>query len=246
MDNPGYIALSRLGAQQRSVDTIAHNIANANTPGFKANRLVFEDFVARTAGERRPGAREVAFNVDRGSYRDQAPGALTRTDNPLDLALGGDGFFVIDTPRGERFSRSGRFTIAPDGRVTTSEGYALMSTDGRPITVTEQDSRLTVSADGTVESQNGPLGRVRIVTFEDQNRLVPEGETLFRGEGMEPQAAAQPKVVQGMLEESNVNAILEMTRMMTEVREFQFVHQFLEREGERLANVVERLTRKRN
>lgn len=246
MDNPGYIALSRLGGQQRNVDTMANNIANAGTPGFKAGRLVFEDFVFDRGGSRRPGAREVAFSVDRGSYRDPTAGPLNRTDNPLDLALSGDGFFTIDTPRGERFTRSGRFTIAPDGRVTTSEGYTLMNIENRPITVSQQDTRLTVAADGTVESENGPLGRIRIVTFEDQNRLRPEGEVLFAADGIDPQPAAAPKVMQGMIEDSNVQPILEMTRLMTELREFQFVSQFVEREGERLQNAVERLSRRRS
>jgi flagellar basal-body rod protein FlgF len=244
MDQPGHIALSRLGAQQRHVDKIAHNLANANTPGFKAGRMLFDDWVAMRAGERRPGARDVAFVHDRASFRDQAPGKFTRTDNPLDLAISGEGFFVIDTPRGERFSRAGRFTRAPDGRVTTSEGYALMDTNNRPIVVTEQDTRLSIAADGTVESENGPLGRIRIVAFDDLNRLRPEGEVLFAAD-TPPRAVERPALTQGMVEDSNVEPILEMTRMMSEVREFQFVTQFVEREGERQLNAIERLTRRR-
>jgi flagellar basal-body rod protein FlgF len=246
MDSPGYIALSRLGAQQRNVDTIAHNLANANTPGFKASRMLFDEYLVPHGGERRPGARELAFVQDRASFRDQAAGKLSRTDNPLDLAITGEGFFVIDTPRGERFTRAGRFTIAPDGRVTTSEGYALLDRDNRPLVVTEQDTRLTVAPDGTLESENGPLGRIRVVDFEDRNRLRPEGEVLFAADGADPRTVDAPKLTQGAVEDSNVEPILEMTRMMNEVREFQFVTQFVEREGERQMNMIERLTRRRN
>lgn len=244
MDTPGHIALSRLAAQQRSIDTISLNLANANTPGFKAGRMMFDDWVARGAGLARPGARDVHYVQDRATYRDHANGRMTRTDNPLDISIGGDGFFVIDTPRGERYTRSGRFTLAPDGRVTTSEGYALMNVENRPIVVTEQDTRLTLAADGSLASENGELGRIRIVRFDDLNRLRPEGEVLFAAD-TPPRAAETPRVVQGMVEESNVEPVMEMTRLMAEVREFQFITQFVEREGERQTNMIDRLLRRR-
>lgn len=244
MDTPGYVAISRLAAQQRNVDTIASNLANSGTPGFKANRMLFDAWIARNGGIDRPGARPVAYVQDRATYRDQAAGRLTRTDNPLDLAISGEGFFVIDTPRGERYTRSGRFTLAPDGRLTTSEGYTLLSSEGKPMVVTEQDTRLTVAADGTLESENGPLGRIRVVTFDDTNRLRPEGQVLFAADAP-ARTAETPRISQGMVEESNVEPILEMTRLMGEVREFQFVSQFVDREAEREANAIERLTRRR-
>lgn len=245
MDNPGYVAMSRLAAQQRNVDTIAQNLANVGTPGFRASRLLFDTWVAQQAGIDRPGGRSVAFAQDRASFRDHAMGTMTRTDNPLDIAITGEAFFVIDTPRGERFTRAGRFTIAPDGRITTSEGYALMDTQNRPLVVTAQDTRLTVAPDGTLESENGPIGRIRLVDFADRNLLRPEGDVLFVAQ-VEPEPAVDAKLVQGMVEESNVQPILEMTRLMSEVREFQFVTQFVEREGERQTNAIERLTRRRN
>jgi flagellar basal-body rod protein FlgF len=245
MDTPGHIALSRLAAQSRNVEKIAHNLANSGTPGFKAGRMLFDDWVAKSAGIARPGARDVAFVHDRASFRDQAAGKLTRTDNPLDIAIHGEGFFVIDTPRGERYTRAGRFTVAPDGRVTTSEGYALMDTDNRPLVVTEQDTNLTLAPDGSLSSQNGPLGRIRVVEFDDRNRLRPEGEVLFAADAP-PRAMETPRLTQGMVEESNVEPIMEMNRLMAEVREFQFVSQFVEREGERQQSAIERLTRRRN
>lgn len=245
MDNPGYVALSRLAAQQRNVDTIAHNLANVNTPGFKAARLLFDKWIAPNSGQDRPGARDIAFAQDRATFRDHTMGTLNRTDNALDVAISDDAFFVIDTPRGERFTRAGRFTIAPDGRVTTSEGYALLDTQNRPLVVTAQDTRLSVAPDGTLESENGPIGRIRLVTFADRNALRPEGDVLFTSTAA-PEAAPEARVVQGMIEESNVQPILEMTRLMAEVREFQFVTQFVEREGERQMNAIERLTRRRN
>jgi flagellar basal-body rod protein FlgF len=245
MDTPGHIALSRLAAQQRSVDTMAENLANAGTPGFKASRMLFSDWLARGSGITRPGARDVAFVQDRATFRDLAAGKMTKTDNPLDVAIAGDGFFAIDTPRGERYTRAGRFTIAPDGRVTTSEGYALMSTENQPLIVTEQDSRITIAADGTVQSENGTLGRIRVVAFDDKNRLRPEGQLLFASDAP-PRAVEAPQISQGMVEDSNVEPIMEMTRLMAEVREFQFISQFVEREGERQANVIDRLTRRRS
>lgn len=244
MDTPGYVALSRLGAQSRNVDTIALNLANSSTPGFKAGRILFDEWIARNGGVDRPGARQVAYVQDRASYRDQSSGRLAKTENPFDLAISGEGYFVIDTPRGERFTRSGRFTLAPDGRITTSEGLALLSNTGQPLIVTDQDTRITVAADGTLASENGPLGRIRVVTFDDKNRLRPEGNVLFAADAP-PLPVDAPHISQGMVEESNVEPILEMTKLMAEVREFQFVSQFVDREAERQTNAIERLTRRR-
>jgi flagellar basal-body rod protein FlgF len=245
MDNANYVALSRLAVQNRNVEAIAHNLANANTPGFRASRMLFDEWMAKSAGIDRPGARPVAFVQDRASYREREQGAMVKTENPLDLAISGEGFFAIDTPRGERYTRAGRFTLSPDGRVTTSEGYALLDTENRPIVVTEQDTRLTLTADGTLESENGPLGKIRVVGFDDLNRLRPEGQILFAADAP-PRAIEAPKLLQGMVEDSNVKPLLEMTRMMSEVREFTFVTQFVDRESERQLNTIERLTRKRN
>lgn len=246
MDNAGYIILSRLGAQLRATQVVANNLANTDTPGFRAERAVFAQHLERQPGvSNPPGAPGVAFTIDRATWRDTAGGPLTTTGNPLDVAIQGDGFFAVETAQGERFTRAGRFTLHPEGRITDLDGNTVLDVRGTPIAVSANDTRLQVLGDGTIRSENGPLGRLRVVRFEDPQALRAEGDRLFASD-----AAAlpveRPAVVQGAIEGSNVRPVLEVTRMTAELREFQFAAQFAEREGERLQTAVERILRRRS
>lgn len=245
MDSPGYIILSRLSLQSRATEVLAHNVANADTPGFRAQRPVFTHYVARQSAAP-PGGRPVAYVQDRATWREMENGPVQATGNPLDVALAGDGFFAVETPRGERFTRAGRFSIGDGGRIVDMEGNAVMGAEGNPIAVAPNDTRITIQGDGTVRSENGTLGRLRVVSFANPQTLRAEGDRLFDAAGEPPQPVERPSVVQGALEGSNVRAIAEMTRLTTELREFQFAAQFAEREGERLSTAVERILRRRS
>ncbi len=246
MDSPGYIVLSRLGAQMRAQSLTAHNLANADTPGFRATRPVFAEHPAiQRMGQHPRGGREVDYSWDRASWRDERAGAISRTGNPLDVALAGEGYFAVDTPRGERFTRAGRFTIGGDGRLLDHSGNAVLNEAGNPIAVSPGDTSIEIKGDGTIRSENGEIGRLRVVRFADNQALVSEGDRLFDAAGQQPEPVAQPGVVQGAVEGSNVQSITELTRMMAEVREFQFATQFAEREGERIQTAVERILRRR-
>lgn len=244
MDTPGYVILSRLGAQLRATQVLAHNLANADTPGFQAQRPIFAHHLQPLAGAARRD--EVAFSIDRATWRDTAQGPLSTTGNPLDLALRGEGYFVLESPAGEtRYTRAGRFTQSAEGRVTDGEGNAVLGANGAPIAIGPADTRIEVQGDGTVRSENGVLGRLRVVRFETPQQLRAIGNHLFAAEE-EPQAVQRPGVVQGALEGSNVSPVLEMVRMTAEVREFQTATSFAEREGERLQTAVERILRRRS
>jgi flagellar basal-body rod protein FlgF len=238
MDNPGYIILSRLALQNRATAVLANNLANADTPGFRALRPVFGEFVQRQdAAGLPPGGRPVAFVQDRATWREMEPGAMQVTGNPLDVAISGEGFFAVETPRGERFTRAGRFSLGEGGRIVDMEGNPVLNTEGAPIAVAPNDSRIEILGDGTVRSENGPLGRLRVVRFEAPQALRAEGDRL---------RIDRPALRQGVLEGSNVRPILEMTRLTAELREFQFAAQFAEKEGERLSTAVERILRRRS
>ncbi len=241
MDSPGYIVLSRLVAQQRTAAVTAHNIANADTPGFRAARPVFGAVLDRQMGGR------VAFTQDRATWRDAGAGPLARTGNPLDLAIAApDGFFAVETPRGERFTRAGRLTLDAGGRISDAEGNAVLGADGRPIALGAGDTRIEVLGDGTVRSENGVLGRLRLVRFDDPQRLLAEGDRLMAAPpDLPPRAVERPGVIQGAVEGSNVRPIAELTRMTEETRQFQMAAQMAEREGERLGTAVERILRRR-
>jgi flagellar basal-body rod protein FlgF len=248
MDSPGYIVLSRLVAAQRASAATANNIANADTPGYRAQRPVFGAWLERqrdVAGP--PSGRQVAFTQDRATWRETQSGGLQRTGNPLDLAISNaEGFFAVETPRGERFTRAGHFTLDQQGRVVDPDGNAVLGADGRPIQVAPGSSRIEVLGDGTLRTEAGPAGQLRIVRFPDAQKLTAEGDRLHAApEDMPPEPVQRPGVVQGAVEGSNVRPVLELTRLTDEMRQFQFVAQMAEKEGERLATAVDRILRRR-
>ena len=245
MDTTGYVVLSRMVALQRQTDMTAHNIANANTPGFKASRMLFSDYLVNQRRVDQPAAaRTVHFVQDRGTHREMATGALQSTGNPLDIALARDGFLVFATPRGERYGRNGRLTLDADGRLVGAEGFPVLAEGGEPIVIAPDEGQITIAADGTVSTENGRIGRIRVVRFDDPQALRAEGVNLYASDA-EPRPADAPVVMQGMVEESNVRPVIELTLLMAQLREFQFAAQFIEREGERQTQAIERLTRRR-
>lgn len=237
MDITGNVATSRLVAQQRAMDVIADNIANANTPGFRAERVQFSDWLSKqsTAPE-----RTVAYTQDRATWREQQSGTLTHTGNPLDLALTNDGYFTVSTPRGPRLTRDGRFTLLPSGTVADSAGDALLDSNGQPVQLSQTDTIITVAGDGTLSSENGQLAKIGVVQPSDPMQLTAEGNTLFRS-GSATAPVVTPAVVQGAVEDSNVQPVLEVTRMMDGERQFQFMIQFIQAESDRQQSVIDKL-----
>lgn len=245
MDTPSLVALSRLVAQQRAMDVTATNLANASTPGFQAGRVVFSDWLSRqTRTDSPPGGATVAYVQDRATYRDQTQGTLQHTGNPFDLALGGEGYFTVDTARGPRLTRAGRFTPGADGTIGDADGNALLDNEGKRMRLAPGDAHISVSADGTISSENGRIGRVGVVRPADAYRMQAEGGRTLRAET--PTSPVEtPRIVQGALEDSNVQPVLETTRMMTALREFQFASQFVQAESERQTKAIDKLTQRR-
>jgi flagellar basal-body rod protein FlgF len=241
MDIVSSVAASRLVAQQRAMDVIADNIANANTPGFKMERVQFSDWLMRLRGADVPrGDRTVAYTQDRATWRDQSEGTLTHTGNTFDLGITSDGYFTVSTPRGPRLTRDGRFGLMPDGTLSDGAGNAVLDTNGRPIVLSPADTNIAIAGDGTISSENGQLAKIGVVRPTDPMRLAAEGNTLFRSDSPTT-AVASPGVVQGSTEDSNVQPVLEMTRMMDGLRQYQFVAQFVQAESERQQSVIDKL-----
>ena len=242
MELTTYVALSYMAAKQRALDVTAANLANAGTNGFKAERVLFSDWLSSqqaTDGSR--GRQPVSFVQDRATWREQSEGPLQHTGNPLDLAIGGDGYFTVDTPRGPRLTRAGRFTPQPDGTITTAKGEALLDAGGQKLRLSPADITLTVTSDGQLSSENGTIGRIGVVQPTDTAQVRSEGDDSLRADT--PTATvASPRVLQGVLEDSNVQPILEMTRMMDGLRSFQLTSQMVEQESQRQQNAIDKLT----
>ncbi len=242
MDNATTVALSRLVAQQRALDVIATNIANSDTPGFKAERMVFSDWLNRQSQTTAPpGGRIVTYTQDRATYRDPQEGVLQPTSNPLDLAIQGNGYFTVSTPQGPRLTRSGRFELMPDGTITDMDANPLLDPNGRQIQLAAADTGITVTADGTINSVNGPVGKVGIVAASDPQKLQLEGNHLANASNTSTTQVAAPKVIQGALEGSNVQPIGELTSMMSNLREFQFVTQFIQGQSDLQSSAIDKI-----
>ncbi len=242
MDNASLIGLSRQAALRRQLDVIANNLANMNTAGFKSEHVLFAEYVM-------PVAEASAFSGDDQSLsyvqdgrplNDFGVGGMNATGNALDLAIDGDGWFAVETPDGERYTRNGAFTLDGEGRLATVDGHPVLG-DGGPITFAAEESGIEIARDGTVSSSAGIKGRLRIVAFADENLLRREGDTLFSGE--DPQPSEGLRVAQGALESSNVRSVVEMTRMIEVTRAYTSLAKTLADSHEMRNDAISRLGR---
>jgi flagellar basal-body rod protein FlgF len=241
MDITTSLAASRLVAQQRAIDITANNIANANTPGYRTERVQFSDWIDRQTGTAAPpGGGSITYTQDRATYREQQAGSISHTGNPFDLALSGDGFFTVATKDGTRLTRAGRFGPMPDGTLADSSGNAVLDVNGKPIKLPPADTQVTISGDGTVSTENGQAGKIGVVQPTDPMKLRAEGATNFVADGTTTPVAS-PGIVQGAIEESNVQPVMEVTRMMNDLRQFQFVTQLIQAEGDRQQTTIDKL-----
>ena len=207
MDNALLISLSQQIASYRSMDVIANNLANASTPAFQREEPTFSEYVASVRpAEGQSGTQSISFVQDAGIVRDLSEGHLNTTDAPFDMAIHGKGYFAVQTPNGERYTRNGHFTLDNSGQIVTSNGDAVQG-DGGAITITPDDGDVHIAQDGTVSGKNGQIGRIRIVDFANPRALTKEGASLFAADGQSPATATNFTLQSGMLENSNVEPV---------------------------------------
>ena len=200
MDIASNVATSRLVAQQRAIDVIADNIANANTPGFKAQRMQFSDWLSPQKSAAPQGGGTIAYTQDRATWREQQVGTLSHTGNPLDLALGRDGYFTVQTANGPSAHPRRPFRSAAQRHAGGQSGHAVLDSNGKPIQFAPTDTQITIAGDGTVSTENGQLGKLGVVNASDPMKLVAEGSTLFRAD-VPTAPVTTPAIVQGSIED---------------------------------------------
>lgn len=232
MDNAGYTALSRQSGLMREMRVVANNIANSATTGFRQEGLVFSEHVAAIGNG--PSISMAGATVRNTSL---VQGTLTETRGPLDLAIEGEGFFLIETPQGERLTRAGNFTANGEGDLVTNDGFRVLDAGGAPVFIPPDATDLGISADGTVSAGGRPLTQIGLYLPVDGNGLVREDGVMFRSEaGVEP--AANGRILQGFLENSNVDPIGQLARMIEVQRAYELGQSFLDAENERLRDAV--------
>jgi flagellar basal-body rod protein FlgF len=217
----------------REMQVVANNIANASTTGFRAEGVIFSEHINALGPD--SGSLSMATANVRDTVMTQ--GSLTQTGGTFDLAIEGEGFFVVDTPNGQRLTRAGAFGPNENGDLVTPEGYPVLDAGGAPLFVPQGVGRVGIGADGTLSANGQPIGQVGIVTPDDPNQMFRESGVLFdaRG-GFTP--APDGRVLQGFLEESNVNPILQVSRMIEVQRAYELGQGFLDNEHERIRGVI--------
>ncbi len=208
MLNAEYVSLSRLQALSVQLDVAANNLANMSTTGYKSENTLFQEYLVTL-----DNGDKVSYVQDWGLMRNTAAGSLTATGNTLDMALDGPGYFSVETADGIRYTRNGNFSIDSEGRLVTSDGNPVLDDTGVPIQFTEFDNKVTVSSDGTISTQAGVVGKLGIVTFADEQLLRKTGNSRYATDQV-PQPNEKTAVVQGMIENSNVQPILELTDLI--------------------------------
>jgi flagellar basal-body rod protein FlgF len=241
METPTYVALSRQTALLRQMDTVANNLANMVTPGFKEEVEVFTTVPIRSQTWGQP--QKLAYVQDFATARDFSAGPMTPTGNDLDMAIQGNGFFAVQTPSGIRYTRLGHFTLNAAGQMVTKAGYPVLA-GGAPITINPDDGPVQIASDGTVSADRTQQGNAQVVygkldvfDFADRNQLKPEEGTLFATNAA-PIQVAQPAIAQRMLEQSNVQPVKELTTMIWVQRNYEAVQKFIEGEDDRMRRAV--------
>jgi flagellar basal-body rod protein FlgF len=238
MENLSYISLSQQMALTRQMDVTANNIANMNTPGFKTQGLLFKEYLNQT-----PNPQERISQVQSdGSYHDFAPGAMAQTSNKLDAAIQGNGYFTVQTPQGIRYTRDGAFSLNANGEIVTKAGFKIMADGNSALTIPQGDTDITIMGDGTISTENGAIGKLKIVSFDNEQVLVPEGNNLYNAGNAPEQPVETPDIQQGFLESSNVQPILEMNRMIEISRLYQAAQQIIMRDHDQQRSMIRALT----
>jgi flagellar basal-body rod protein FlgF len=240
MDNALLVSLSQQLAAYRSMDVIANNLANLSTPAFKREAVKFEEFVQQVQpSEGQSDPQTVSFVRDTGVVRDLSEGRLERTGAPYDLAINGNGYFVVQTDAGERYTRNGHLTLNGDGQLITDSGDPVQG-DGGPITVTVDDGDIHIAADGTVSGKQGQMGKLRVVDFANERALKKEGDSLY-STSQSPTTVTNAKIMQGTLETSNVEPVIEISRMIDIMRAYQATATLAQSQSDLKSRAIEKL-----
>ena len=237
MENTLYIALSYQTVMQRQMDVIANNIANVSTPGFKGEQMMFVEYLNDAVGK-----DDVSFVQDIAVVRDFREGSFSRTANPLDVAISGKGWLEVDTPNGMRYTRNGHLQIDAKNTLTTASGHPVLGENGRPINMPANGGNIVIAPDGTISVDNQRVDRLKLVNFDNEQLLRKDSESLYSTDAP-TLPAPQAKVAQGMIEESNVKPIVEITNMIGAMREFQSAQQMIEEEHKRQLTAIDTLTK---
>ena len=238
MDSPGYTTLTRMSGLKSEMQAIANNIANVSTTGYRKEGLIFSEHIARLSA----GEDSLSMAYANVQMTNDAQGPLTPTGGAFDFAIEGDGFFLIETPQGQALTRAGAFTPNDQGELTTHDGYRLLDNGGAAIFVPPDARNVAVAADGTVSADGQPLAQIGLFMPTDPTQLDRTNGTRFVTDaGVEPHEGSV--ILQGYVENSHVNAVVEIARMIEVQHGYTLGQKFIRKEDERIKSVISTLGR---
>ncbi|MGA2570217.1 MAG: flagellar basal-body rod protein FlgF [Terracidiphilus sp.] len=226
MDSGYYAACTALVTRTQAMDTIANNLANANTVGYRAEHNVFRSVLA-DAGDREESSFDQVVNrygILSGTAIDETQGALQKTGNELDMAIDGPGFFVVKTANGTMYTRNGAFQVSASRQLVTSNGDVVMGDRGA---ITLPSGNISISADGTISSNGAVSGKLSVVEFTPGTELTSMGNTYYTAPPDSETPSGKSSVRQGMLESSNVNPILGLVELISAQRQAEMAQRTL-------------------
>lgn len=236
MDAAGYTTLGRQSGLMREMQVVANNIANLSTTGFRREGVIFAEHVARL--EAGP-----SLSMAHGNARliDLSQAGLSQTGGSFDLAIQGEGFFLIETPGGQALTRAGSFTPSDTGELVTNDGKRLLDQGGAPVFIPPGARAVAVAADGTISADGQPLAKLGLWAPVDPAGLRHQGGTEFTAPELQPVAGGS--ILQGFLEDSNVEPVSEIARMIAVQRAYELGQKFLDSEDQRARGVIQTLGR---
>jgi flagellar basal-body rod protein FlgF len=239
MENSLYVGLSRQVVMERAMRTVANNVANISTPGYRGQNPMFHEFISKPKGATEP----LKMVYDFGQYTTTTAGPLQLTGGTYDVALNGDGFMGVQTPSGEtQYTRAGNFTVNNEGQLVNAQGYPVAGNGGGAITIPQGTSDVKILPTGDVLADGNAVGQIMMVEFANLNGLKPQGNNLYKNdEGNNPTPALNTTMKQGAIEGSNVNSVLEMTRMIEISRDYQSTMRMVTSEDERQRGTIQKL-----
>ncbi|WP_322893033.1 MULTISPECIES: flagellar hook-basal body complex protein [unclassified Yoonia] len=234
MDNTTYVTLTRQSGLLQEMQVLANNIANTNTTGFRAEGILFSEHIKNLG----PGMPSLSMATARVRDTATTQGSLAQTGGTFDLAIEGDGFFLIDTPQGQRLTRAGAFGPNDLGDLVTPDGYQVLDAGGAPLFVPVGAGPVGIGSDGTISVGGEPIGQIGLFAPVDPNQMIRESGTLF-----DPQGGIAPaqdgRILQGFLESANVNPIQQISRMIEVQRAYELGQSFLDKEHDRIRSVID-------
>lgn len=241
MDNTLLVSLSHQIASQRTMDVIANNLANMNTSAYKREEMKFDEYVHQSRPSQwQKGPQSIDFVVNPGTIRDLSEGSIEQTGNTLDVAINGNGYFAVQTARGERYTRNGHFTLNAENQIVTEAGDPLLG-DGGPLTIAQEDGNVTIGADGVVSGDQGQIGKLQVVRFNNERQMRKEGDTYLSTTEVATPADGGYTLKQGMLEKANIEPVTQMTDMINVMRSYEAVSNLINAQESMKRNAVSKL-----